>query len=67
MPKITTVSGDNWDALALKHLGSEAFTSELINANRAHVLIVTFPAGVELTLPDVPEPVNTVLPPWKKG
>ena len=64
--KYTTISGDNWDAIALSQLGSEMFVSSLIQANMQHVGVVIFPAGVELALPNVPTPMSLTLPPWVK-
>lgn len=62
----TTVSGDTWDLISYKQLGSCKYTERLINANRAYVSTVIFKAGVELTLPPITEETKTAkLPPWR--
>ncbi len=62
-----TVSGDRWDAIAYKVMGSESHTSKLIEANKQHRNIFIFPAGIELTVPDIQSAVPVELPPWKRG
>ncbi len=62
-----TISGDMWDAIAYKTMGSTDYTGALISANRAHADIYIFPAGVVLTVPDVPATVSGNLPPWKRA
>lgn len=67
MPKTyTTVSGDMWDIIAKKQLGSEGYMHELIEANPAYVDTVLFSAGVVLTIPDIETPKPSTLPPWKR-
>jgi len=61
-----TISGDRWDAIAYKMLGSESHTNKLIEANKQHRNIYIFPAGVVLTVPDVQPAVPVELPPWKR-
>ena len=64
----TTISGDMWDVIALKTLGSESHTDKLIKANLKHRHIYIFPAGVALTVPKITEePSPGSLPPWKRG
>ena len=67
MPKIyKTVAGDMWDLIAFRQMGSTNYTEVLINANRNHIDTFIFPAGVELTIPDIePEQKKIKLPPWK--
>lgn len=68
MAKIyTTVDGDAFDALALLFYNDEKQASTIIRANPDHCDTLIFPAGVELTIPDVitvtaPE----TLPPWRR-
>ena len=63
----TTQSGDMWDYIAYKVLGSSRHTDALINANREHVATLIFSAGVELEIPDVKDEVKAAgLPPWKR-
>lgn len=68
MPKAyTTISGDMWDSIAYRQMGSCLHTSRLIQANAGHAGIFVFPAGVTLTIPDVEEEGSAGLPPWKMG
>ena len=68
MPKTyTTISGDMWDAIAKKTLDNEMHTDALIKANIKHRNVFMFPAGVKLTIPDVPAKPPEGLPPWKRG
>ena len=67
MPKYKTISGDTWDWIAFKELGSGNYTEILINANRNHIDKFIFPAGVELIIPDVEtEQKKIPLPPWHR-
>lgn len=61
-----TVSGDMWDMIAKKEMGSEGYTSLLMEANPAHLNIVIFPAGVKLIIPDVELCRPSIQPPWKR-
>lgn len=61
----TTKSGDQWDGIAYRELGSVDGTDRLMNANLAHRDYFIFPAGVVLTLPEIRRPVSGSLPPWK--
>ncbi len=64
----TTVQGDMWDKIAYDQLGDVHHTDLLINANLQYREYYVFPAGIVLTLPDVPKAVNNdALPPWKRG
>lgn len=62
----TTISGDRWDVIAYKVMGSEAYTNKLIEANKQHRNTFIFPAGVVLTIPDAQPAVPVELPPWKR-
>ena len=66
MPTYTTKSGDMWDLIAYKQLGSSSYTDLLINANLQYRETYLFPSGVVLTLPEIQKPVNSPLPPWKR-
>lgn len=61
-----TRSGDLWDDIAFRILGSSKFLSLLVNANRAYVDTFIFSAGVELTIPEVPKTSNINLPLWRQ-
>lgn len=68
MKSYRTVSGDTFDLIAYKELGSCKYTERLINANRTHVSTVIFKAGVVLTLPTITEEAKaSKLPPWRKS
>ncbi len=64
----TTVQGDMWDSIAYSQLGSTTHTDSLIAANPAYRNIYSFPAGVQLILPDLDDVRQqpSTLPPWKE-
>jgi len=62
-----TVSGDKWDLIAKRTLGSEMRADALINANRKYRHIFIFPANVRLVIPTIPARPAGGLPPWKRG
>ncbi|MCK0528923.1 MULTISPECIES: phage tail protein [unclassified Veillonella] len=64
--KYTTAAGDVWDMIALRQMGSEAYTYLLMQANRQHVGVSRFSAGTVLTIPDVPRDAVTYAPPWRR-
>mgnify|MGYP002515599280 FL=1 len=66
MATYTTKSGDMWDLIAYRQLGSTSCTDLLINANLEHKDTYLFPSGVVLTLPEIERPINSLLPPWKR-
>lgn len=66
MATYTTKSGDMWDSIAYRQLGSTAYTDRLIDANLEHRDIYLFPSGIVLVLPEIERPVNSLLPPWKR-
>ncbi len=66
MATYTTKSGDMWDSIAYTQLGSTSYTDLLINANLQHRETYLFPSGVVLTLPEIKQKVNSLLPPWKR-
>ncbi|WP_050698003.1 tail protein X [Anaeromassilibacillus senegalensis] len=61
----TTVQGDMWDSIANAQLGDVSYTDKLMNLNQQYRNFFTFPAGIELILPDPVETVGNALPPWK--
>lgn len=63
----TTKSGDMWDSIAYEQLGSTSYTDQVINANMEHRDNYLFPSGVVLILPEIERPINSLLPPWKRG
>ena len=61
-----TRSGDTWDGIALRALGSEFYMHFMMDANPEHVWVARFDAGVELEVPELPAPApSTKLPPWR--
>lgn len=66
MKTYTTVQGDMWDSIAFAQLGDVAHTDKLINANQKYRNYYRFPAGIVLTLPEIPRQISNALPPWKK-
>ena len=66
MKTYTTVSGDMWDSIAYKAMGSVNYTSDLIRLNQQYVGIYRFPAGITLDLPEPRAEIDDRLPPWKQ-
>jgi len=62
-----TISGDMWDKIAFEQMGSTLYTDQLIMANAEYAAVFVFPAGIELTIPEVEDEENLELPPWKRG
>jgi hypothetical protein len=62
----TTISGDRWDGIAYKEMGSESYMNKLIEANKKYRDTYIFSAGVVLTIPDIDTKVSAELPPWKR-
>ena len=61
-----TKAGDIFDMIAYRELGSCKYVTALMNANRQFLSTLIFPAGVELTLPEIePEEKTAKLPPWR--
>lgn len=67
MSTYITALGDEWDYIAKKEMGGERYATKLMEANEAYRDILIFPAGVELTVPEVETQIPAVMPPWKKG
>ena len=62
----TTVQGDRWDSVAYTQLGSCALAPRLMAANSQYLNYFEFPAGIDLTLPEIETKTSSTLPPWKK-
>ena len=60
----TTLSGDTWDKIAYKTMGSGYYMDLLIAANQRYCDIFIFESGTELEIPDVPSSSTANLPPW---
>lgn len=67
MNTYTTIQGDMWDSIAYRLLGNAAYADRLMRANRQYLGFYIFPAGIVLTLPEIPRSssVSASLPPWK--
>ena len=63
----TTVSGDMWDLIALKTMGSEMYMDALIKRNLKYIDIYIFPGDITLDIPEVTQKPSSSLPPWKRG
>ncbi|HIX83156.1 MAG TPA: tail protein X [Candidatus Megamonas gallistercoris] len=61
-----TVSGDTWDLIAYKILGSEVYMEELLNANQEYKDFIVFPANINLTVLEITVPTVSTLPPWRR-
>ena len=61
-----TVSGDMWDLIAKRVLGSEMRADELIKANIKYRHIYIFPANIRLNIPEKALRLPDSLPPWKR-
>ena len=66
MKTYTTIQGDMWDKIAYTQLGDTAHTDKLMNANLRYREFYTFPAGIVLVLPEIPNSTSNTLPPWKQ-
>lgn len=64
MKQYTTVSGDMWDGIAKKTLGSEYYTIELIEANPEYRETVVFSGNVTLCIPEIEQNTFVKPPPW---
>lgn len=60
----TTISGDTWDLIAWKQLGSERYMGTLIEANYPYAEVLRFDADIKITIPDIPEETPDDLPFW---
>lgn len=70
MPKsYTTQQGDKWDLIAWQQMGETRLMSQLMAANTEHLGYYIFPAGIELTIPDIDteQAAFSSLPPWRQG
>lgn len=59
-----TVSGDVWDVIAKEVYGSESYTSFLMANNQKYLDYFIFPAGIYLTIEELPEK-KSILPKWR--
>lgn len=55
MRTYTTTSGDTWDLIALKELGSEYLFPLLLKENQSYRNQVKFSSGIVLNIPDIPD------------
>lgn len=66
---VTTVQGDTWDTIAQRVYGNTLRTQNLMEA-RENVRLLDFqmfPAGIEVTAPEIDESIlQDDLPEWRK-
>ena len=69
MQTYLTQQGDAWDMVSHRvYKGNEGHVGTLVESNPHHANVVIFSAGIELTIPDMPEASPVVnLPPWRKA
>jgi len=72
MPRYyTSQQGDWWDMISFRvygaRRGDEYYMHKLIEANPAINLVSEFPAGLRVTVPDLPVRVEIPLVPWKNA
>ena len=67
MATYTTKSGDMWDSIAYRTLGSADYTDRLMQANLRYRETYIFPSGIVLELPEIKSEISSKLPPWKQG
>lgn len=63
--KYTTISGDSWDAIAYRLYGAEKYMKILIEANWPYTDVLSFPSGIVLNVPDIPEEYDEDAPFWR--
>lgn len=61
----TTISGDTWDMIAKNAYGNEYGAGLLMAANPTLIDTFKFSAGVDVVIPNMPEELDSDLPPWK--
>lgn len=62
-----TVSEDTWDLISFKIYGTEAYRSNLIDANPAYATVMIFDTGIMLNVPQITSASAMNLPPWLVG
>ena len=61
-----TISGDTWDIIAKKVYGDEKYTTFLMENNKNMLLgYFIFPAGVEVTIEELPKEDISNMPEWR--
>lgn len=60
----TTQYGDTWDLISYDLFGTESRMDLLMQANYEHSDTLIFDSGIVLTVPDIPETLDTDLPFW---
>jgi len=62
-----TKQGDTWDSLALGAYGSEKLMHVLLLANPKYMRMIVLPAGLTVTIPQLPAgATSSPLPPWAR-
>lgn len=68
MTTYTTKQGDMWDEIAYRVYGACTYMCKLIYANPEYADVYTFPAGVELNVPELrsTDIDRSFVPPWRR-
>ncbi len=69
MRNYTTVSGDTFDLIAHREMGSVFRIRELMEANPNHIDKVVFSGGITIKIPEIaPSQGSTIenIPPWRR-
>lgn len=61
-----TVQGDTWDMIAKRVYGAEKHLDYLMANNYPLLDYFIFPAGVEVSVPDLPTDMVSDLPAWRR-
>lgn len=62
----TTEQGDTWDLIAYKLFGDESYMKDLIEENWDLADVLVFSSGTEISIPDLDEEDDELLPPWRQ-
>lgn len=62
-----SIQGDTWDMIAKKVYGTERHLDFLMEHNFPLLDYFVFPAGIIISIPELPEEETVELPAWRKG
>lgn len=60
-----TKQGDTWDKVAYEVYGNELYADKLMFANIKYVGFFVFPQGITLTIPEIEDDIEEVVPEWR--
>ena len=66
MKTYQTIQGDTWDIIAKKMYGNEKRMDLLMSANFSLLDYFVFPAGIQVSVPDLKEKERYAIPEWRK-